>query len=49
MKMMNRALLAAAESDWVAATESFSAVLEKDSDNYGVRLSFGILFFLFWN
>jgi hypothetical protein len=36
---MNRALLATAEGDWVAATENFSAIMDKDSDNYGVRLS----------
>jgi hypothetical protein len=42
MKRMNRALLATAEGDWAGATENFSAILEKDSDNFGVRLLFGI-------
>ena len=39
MKRMNRALLATTEGDWAVATENLSAILEKDSDNYGVHFS----------
>jgi len=34
MNQMNTALLASAEGNWVEASDSLKAILEKDSDNY---------------
>lgn len=37
LKMMNAALLASSEGDWIQASEKLREILEKDADNYVVR------------
>jgi hypothetical protein len=37
LKMMNAALLASAEGDWMEASERFKGILEQDADSYAVR------------
>ena len=39
MKQMNAALLASAEGHWTEASDNLKAILEKDPENYVVRLT----------